>query len=63
MVSYEDRLLRLRDVLEIIPVGKTSWYKGVKSGIYPAPYKLGDRMTVWRASEIYSFINSIPRNQ
>lgn len=36
----------------IIPVGKSSWWAGVKSGRYPAPVKLGPRTTCWRVEDI-----------
>ena len=29
----------------IIPIGRTSWLNGVKSGKYPKPVKLGERTT------------------
>lgn len=40
----------------IIPVGKSSWWEGVKSGRYPAPVKLGPRMTAWRVEDIRDLI-------
>ena len=40
----------------IIPVGKSTWWEGVKSGRYPAPVKLGPRMTAWRVEEIRDLI-------
>ena len=40
----------------IIPVGKSSWWEGVKSGRYPAPVKLGPRMTAWRVESIRDLI-------
>lgn len=43
-------LLRLPHVLELIPVSRSSWWAGVKSGRYPAPIKLGAGTTCWRAS-------------
>lgn len=36
----------------IIPVCKTTWWNGVKSGKYPQPVKLGPRTTAWRACDI-----------
>jgi prophage regulatory protein len=58
--------LRLRQILgdpkadpplpPLIPVGRTSFWLGVKNGRYPAPLKLGPGTTVWRASEIRAFI-------
>jgi prophage regulatory protein len=35
-----------------IPVSKSTWWAGVKSGRFPAAQKLGPRTTVWRAEDI-----------
>lgn len=40
----------------IIPVGKSTWWAGVKSGRYPKPVKLGPRVTAWRVEDIRSLI-------
>ena len=42
----------------IIPVCKSSWWAGVKSGKYPKPVKLGERTTVWRVEDIRALIES-----
>ena len=39
----------------LVPVCRAAWYRGIKSGRYPPPVKLG-RVSVWRASEIYALI-------
>lgn len=44
-----------------IPVGKSTWWAGVKSGRYPAPTKLGPRITVWKAEDIRRLIEQGPR--
>lgn len=36
----------------IIPISKSSWWAGVREGIYPAPIRFGKRMSLWRKSEI-----------
>jgi prophage regulatory protein len=41
----------------IIPVCRSSWWAGVKSGKYPRPIKLGPRTTVWRADDIRALID------
>ena len=51
-----DGLLRLPQVLAVFPVGKSSWWAGVKSGRYPKPVKLGPRTTTWRAADIRALI-------
>jgi prophage regulatory protein len=53
--------VRLPDVLRVIPLGKTSWWKGVKSGRYPKPVKLSPRCTAWRAEDIRELIQRLSR--
>lgn len=42
----------------IIPVCRTTWHNGVKSGKYPKPIKLGVRMVAWKASDIDALVAS-----
>lgn len=48
--------LRLAQVLELIPVSKTTWWDGVKKKRFPQPVKIGPRTTVWRVEDIRAFI-------
>jgi prophage regulatory protein len=41
-----------------IPVSKSTWWAGVKSGRYPKPVKLGPRITVWRVGDIRTLIDT-----
>ncbi len=50
--------LRLPQVLALIPVGRSSWWRGCKTGRYPKPIKIGPRTTVWRAEDIRALIES-----
>jgi prophage regulatory protein len=45
----------------IIPVCKSSWWAGVKSGIYPKPIKLGLRATAWRVDDIRALIDELDK--
>ncbi|MBK9026335.1 MAG: AlpA family phage regulatory protein [Propionivibrio sp.] len=49
---------RLRQVLTVIPVSRSSWYAGVKAGKYPQSVKLGPRTTAWKVSEIRALIDA-----
>ena len=51
--------LRLPQVLEIIPVAKSSWWRGVKEGRYPKPVKLSPRTTAWRAEDIAALVEKL----
>lgn len=55
----ETGFLRLSQVLSFIPVGKTCWWKGVKSGRYPKPVKLSERCTAWRVEDIRELIEKL----
>ena len=44
-------------VTGLIPIGRSTWLEGAKSGRYPQPVKgLGDRISVWRVEDILAFI-------
>jgi predicted DNA-binding transcriptional regulator AlpA len=57
--QIEFSLLRLPQVLQLIPVSKSTWWAGVKSGRFPQSYKLGPKTTVWRAEDIQGFLSSL----
>jgi len=40
----------------IIPVSAATWWAGVKTGRFPAPIKLGAKITAWRVEDIRDFI-------
>ena len=40
----------------VIPIGKSTWWDGVKSGKYPKPVKLGPRCTCWNVEDIRRLI-------
>ena len=50
--------LRLPAILEIIPVGKSTWWEGVKSGRFPKGVKLGANTTAWRVEDIRKLMDS-----
>lgn len=56
---HPKRLLRINQVLALVPVGRSSWWEGCRTGRYPKPIKLGPRTTVWRAEDIATFIESL----
>jgi len=41
-----------------IPVGRSTWWAGVKSGRFPKPVKLGPRTTAWKVEDIRKLIES-----
>ena len=53
---------RLPQVIALIPISKSAWWEGCRTGRYPKPVKLGPRTTVWRVEDIKAFIESVGKD-
>lgn len=42
----------------IIPVSRSTWWAGVKTGRFPQPVKIGPRCTAWKAEDIRELVES-----
>jgi prophage regulatory protein len=51
--------VRLAQVLEVIPLGKSCWWQGVKSGRFPKPVKISARCVAWKAEDIHALIKQL----
>lgn len=66
-MSHDVSFLRLNQIVRtkkgsenpLLPISKSSWWAGVRSGKFPAPVKLGPRTTAWRSSDIASLIEKL----
>ena len=48
-----------RGIAPLLPVSASTWWAGVKSGKFPQPIKLGQRITVWRSDEIDALLRDL----
>jgi predicted DNA-binding transcriptional regulator AlpA len=55
--------LRLNQVLELVPVGKSTWWAGCKTGRFPKPVKLGVRTTAWRREDIIALLEKFDKER
>lgn len=58
----ETGFLRLRAIVAPngpIPVGKSTWWQGVRAGRFPRPVKLGPKTTAWRVEDIRALIERL----
>ena len=53
------KLLRMKQLLKEIPVSKSTWWAGCKSGRFPRPVKIGSRTTDWKGSDIIALREKI----
>jgi predicted DNA-binding transcriptional regulator AlpA len=54
----DDAFIRLPVVLAVYPVGETSWWKAVKTGLNPKPVKLSPRVNGWKVVAIRRLLAS-----
>jgi len=52
------RFIRIGDVLERLPISRSSFWDGIRKGKYPKPRHIG-RIAVWSTKEIDDLLNSI----
>ena len=41
-----------KGIPSIVPVSRSTWYAGIKSGRFPKPIALSEGVSVWRRSDI-----------
>lgn len=54
-----ERYIREREIIQILPISRATWWAGVKSRKFPAGIKLSPRVTVWRASDIEALMANL----
>lgn len=52
-------LYRLPQVLARIPISRSAWYAGIRTGMYPQSFSLGPRTAVWRSDEIDFVVSTL----
>jgi len=52
----ETGFLRLPQVLTFVPISKSTLWRRVTAGTFPAPVKLSARVTAWRAEDVRKWI-------
>ena len=57
-MSSEKRLLRLKEVLGLVGLPRSTMYALMKVGEFPKPVQLSHRSVAWRLSEIETWIDS-----
>lgn len=54
----ELKLLRLREVLQLIPLSRATIYRRMADGTFPKALKLGERTVAWRYTDIAAYISN-----
>lgn len=54
---HKEKLLTAAEVYSLLNIGRSTWYDGVKQGIFPSPVRLGERCVRWLASDIEKLLH------
>lgn len=60
MLSENERLLRIGEVLEIAGISKSVLYEMVNREEFPRPVRIGRRSVGWRQREVKDWLDSLP---
>ena len=50
-------------MLQHVPVSRSTWLRGVKSGLYPEPVKVSTKLIFWRAADIEKLLNGLLKRE
>ena len=56
---YNHRYLRLKSVLELIPVSRSTWYLWIQRGIAPQPTHISLRVAAWKVQDIKDLLDDM----
>lgn len=56
--DFDERIVRLNEVVKILSISSSAWWRGIKAGIYPQGLQIGERITGWRYSDIMKIIDN-----
>ena len=54
--------VRLPELIEHLPVGKTTLYARIKQGTFAPPVKFGERVSAWPEHEVNTVVNAYMRS-
>jgi prophage regulatory protein len=57
-IEVDDDLIlwKVTQVLQVIPVSRSTWFEGVRTGWFPQPLRLSKRVIFWRRADIRALI-------
>ena len=51
--------IREQKLLDLLPIGRSTLWEGVRTGRYPAPVKIASRAVAWRVSDIRRMLEGL----
>lgn len=58
-INNNEGYIRLKDILKILPVSKSYFYRMVRDGAYPSGIMITSRTRAWKKSDIYKLLEDV----
>lgn len=56
------RRIRLKEVLDLVPLSRSTIYSRMEAGTFPKSSDLGGGVVCWRESEILAWLDALPES-
>lgn len=57
------RMIRLKQVMEVVPLSRSTIYERMADGTFPASFSLGGGVSAWYERDIIAWLESCPENK
>jgi prophage regulatory protein len=54
--------IRLPEILNLLPIGRSTWWQWVATGKAPKGIKLGAKTTAWKLSDIQKLLDDLSKD-
>jgi prophage regulatory protein len=55
--------IRLPEILQVLPIGRSTWWQWVANGKAPKGIKLGAKTTAWKSSDIQKLLDDLSKEE
>lgn len=56
------RRIRLKEVMELVPLSSSTIYARMKAGTFPRSQDLGGGVVCWREQEVLDWLDALPKS-
>ena len=56
------RRIRLKEVLDLVPLSSSTIYARMKAGTFPLSTNMGGGVVCWRESEVLAWLDALPKS-
>jgi prophage regulatory protein len=59
VMQESNRFLRIKEVMQKVGLSRSQVYRLIQAGMFPSPFKIGSRVSVWSESLVSEWMSGI----